>query len=91
MRSGFGFGPFWQLAFASKQTLDATNVRALLTAMASQKDDDGTPLGVKGTHLICSPTLAEAARDIFSMQFLANGQSNTLRNRLEVVESAWLL
>lgn len=85
------FGPYWQLAFASKQTLDATAVKNTLTAMASQKDDDGTPLGVQGTHLVCSPTLAETARDIFSMQFLANGQTNTLRNRLTVVESPWLL
>lgn len=90
-RSGFGFGPFWQLIFASKQTLDAAAVKATLTAMASQKDDDGTPLGVKGTHIIVSPTLAETARDIFAKEFLANGETNTLRNRLEVVESAWLL
>ena len=90
-RCNAAFGPFWQLAFASKQTLDATAVKNTLIAMASQKDDDGTPLGVQGTHLICSPTLAETARDIFSMQFLANGQSNTLRNRLQVVESPWLL
>ena len=90
-RAGFGFGPFWQLIFASKQTLDATAVKNTLVAMASQKDDDGTPLGVKGTHLVCSPTLAETARDIFSAQLLANGATNTLRNRLEVVDSSWLL
>lgn len=90
-RAAAAFGPYWQLAFASKQTLSADNVKATLVAMASQKDDDGTPLGVQGTHLVCSPTLAETARDIFSMQFLANGASNTLRNRLEVVDTPWLL
>jgi phage major head subunit gpT-like protein len=90
-RAAAAFGPYWQLAFASKQTLDQTAVKNTLVAMASQKDDDGTPLGVVGTHLVCSPTLAEKARDIFSMQFLANGATNTLRNRLTVVESPWLL
>jgi phage major head subunit gpT-like protein len=90
-RCAAAFGPYWQLAFASKQTLDAAAVKATLTAMASQKDDDGTPLGVMGTHLVCSPTLGETARDIFSQERLANGASNTLRNRLQVVESAWLL
>lgn len=85
------FGPFWQLIFGSKQTLDETNVLATLVAMASQKDDDGTPLGVMGTHLVCSPTLAEPARKLFGQQYLANGASNTLYGRLQVVASPWLL
>ncbi len=90
-RAGFGFGPYWQLAFASKQPVDEANVKATLTAMASQKDDDGTPLGIMGTHFVCSPTLAETARSLFSQERLANGASNTLRNRLQVVDSPWLL
>ena len=90
-RSGAGFGPYWQLAFASKQTLDATNVKATLVAMASQKDDNGEPLGVMGTHIIVPPTLAEAARDIFAKELIGNGETNTLRNRLQVVEVPWLL
>lgn len=90
-RCNAAFGPFWQLAFASKQTLDATNVKATLTAMASQKDDDGTPLGVMGTHFVCSPALAEAANDLFNKENLAGGEANTLRGRLQVVVSPWLL
>jgi phage major head subunit gpT-like protein len=90
-RCAAAFGPFWQLIFGSKQTLDETNVLATLVAMASQKDDDGTPLGVRGTHLVCSPTLAESARKLFGTQYLANGASNTLYGRLQVVDSPWLL
>lgn len=90
-RSGSGYSPFWQLAFASKQTLDATNLRATLTAMASQKDDAGEPLDVTGTHLIVSPSLQETANDLVSKEFLSGGESNTLRGRLKVVVSGRLL
>lgn len=90
-RAGFGFTPFWQMLFASKQTLDAANLRATLTAMSSQKDNNGKPLAVKGTHLICGPALAETARDLMTKENLANGESNTLRNRLQVIETPWLL
>ena len=65
-RAGFGFSPYWQLLFASKQTLDETNVSATLTAMASQKDDDGQPFGLRGTHLICSPAMEERALKLFT-------------------------
>jgi phage major head subunit gpT-like protein len=90
-RAGFGFTPFWQMLFASRQTLDAANLRATLTAMSTQKANNGKPLAVKGTHLICSPTLGETARDLMTKERLANGESNTLRNRLQVVETPWLL
>lgn len=90
-RAAFGFSPFWQLCFGSKQTLDATNVRATLVAMASQKSDAGEPLGVSGTHIVVSPALGETARDLFSKEVLSNGETNTLRGRLTVVESPWLL
>lgn len=90
-RSGSGYSPFWQLAFCSKQTLDATNLRNTLVAMASQKDDNGEPLEVMGTHLIVSPTLSEVANDLVSKEFLSGGESNTLRGRLKVVVSGRLL
>lgn len=90
-RATAAFGPFWQLAFANKNTLDATAVRTTLTAMAAQKDDDGTPLGIQGTHFVCSPNLFEAANDLFTKERLANGEDNTLRGRLQVVNSPWLL
>lgn len=90
-RSGSGYSPFWQLAFSSKQTLDATNLRALLVAMASQKDDAGEPLDVTGDTLVVSPTLAEVAKDLVTKEFLTGGESNTLRGRLQVVVSGRLL
>lgn len=93
-RAGVGYSPFWQLAWASKNAMTPTEVRAMLTAMSSQKDDNGNPLGIQGTHLICSPALYETANDIMTKEVLGVGgvtETNTLKGRLKVVSSPWLL
>lgn len=90
-RAGYGYSPFWQLAFASRQTLDATNLKATLTAMSSQKGESGKPLKVTPTHLVVSPALGETARDLISRDLINGGESNTLKNRLVVVEAPELL
>ena len=90
-RSGSGFGPFWQLMFSNKNTLDATQVRSTLTAMAAQKGDDGEPLDIQGTHIVVSPNLQEQANDLFNKPNAAGGESNTLNGRLKVVVSGRLL
>lgn len=90
-RAGFGFGPFWQLAFMSKQTLDATNLRALLTAMSAQKGPSGSALKVEGTHLVVSPNLFEGANDLVSKLLINGGDTNTLAGRLKVVKAPELL
>lgn len=90
-RAGVGFSPFWQLAIASKQALDDTNVSAALTALSVQKGETGKPLGINGTHFICSPALGETARRLFTLERLANGQDNPLKGRLQVVVAHELL
>lgn len=90
-RAGFGFSPFWQLAFASKQTLDAAAVKATLTAMGVQKDRNGKPLAIRGTHIVVSPNLEQTAIDLFSKDLLSGGESNTLKGRLQVVVAPELL
>jgi phage major head subunit gpT-like protein len=84
-RSGVGYSPFWQLAFGSKQTLDATNLKAAIVAMGSQKGPSGKPLKVMGTHLVVPPSLSELAADLINKDRLANGESNTLKGRLQLV------
>ena len=90
-RAGFGFSPFWQLAFRSRQTLDATNLRAVLTAMSAQKGDSGAPLKIDGTHLVVSPNLYEAANDLVSKLLINGGDTNTLAGRLKPVKAPELL
>jgi phage major head subunit gpT-like protein len=86
-RAGVGFSPFWQLAYGSKATLDATAVTAALTALAVQKGETGKPLGIRGTHLVVGPQLGETARGLINLQFLAGGANNPLYQRLTVIEA----
>lgn len=90
-RAGFGFSPFWQLAFMSKQTLDSTNLRATLTAMSAQKGETGAPLKINATHLMVSPNLFEAANDLVSRLLINGGDTNTLAGRVQVVKVPELL
>jgi phage major head subunit gpT-like protein len=89
-RCNAGFG-LWQLACISKQTLSSTNIRSALTAMSAQKDNNGEPLNVEGTVLVCSPNLYETAMDLMTKDVLSTGESNTLKGRLKIVKSGWLL
>lgn len=88
-RKNVGFG-LWQLAYGSKDTLNATNFEAALTAMGSLKNDYGKPLGVNPTHLVFPPALEGAAKDVIAKQNLANGESNKWFNTVELVKVPWL-
>lgn len=81
----------WQLAFASKQPLTADNVKAALTAISSQKANNGEPLNIQATTLVVPSNLRETANDLMAKEYIAYGESNTLRGRLSVVSSAYLL
>ena len=88
-RANSAYG-LWQLCFASKQALTVDNVKAALTAMGAQKDDAGEPLEIDPDTIFVSPNLREAARDLFTKELIAN-ETNTLKNRLNVVSSGYLL
>lgn len=60
---------------ASNATLDDTNFRAALNAMASFRKDDGTPAGKKPTKLITSVANQFAALEVLK-QRQANGADN---------------
>lgn len=89
-RAGVGPSPYWQLIYGSKQTVDATNVKAAMTAMRSYKGDDGEPLDVMATHFVCGPSLEMAANALFNKATLATGETNDLNGRLQVVVSGRL-
>lgn len=88
-RGAAGFG-LWQLAFGSKQTLDATSYEAARVALASLKGDGGRPLGIRGTHLVVPPTLEGAARELLMSERTANGATNKWRDTAELIVSPWL-
>ncbi|MEL6503480.1 MAG: Mu-like prophage major head subunit gpT family protein [Pseudomonadota bacterium] len=88
-RYNVGFS-FWQLAAGSKAPLTRENFRALRTGMTSLKNDEGRPLNVKPTIIVVGPSNADAARDLFLSERLPNGETNTDRNLVEIVEVPWL-
>jgi phage major head subunit gpT-like protein len=87
-RVAAGFG-FWQMAYGSKATLDAANLRSAYTAMTKFADDEGRPLGIRPTHLIVGPTNQFAARDILLMEQI-DGSTNTNRNLVQLIEAPLL-
>lgn len=72
-RCNAGYG-LWQLAYASKQPLNAANYEAARAAMMNQRGDEGRPLNIKPDVLVCGPNNEGAA-----MRLLNNG------TRVEVV------
>lgn len=89
-RCNVGFG-LWQMAYGSKQTLDETNFGAACVAMASQKDDEGRPLGIKGNLLVVPPSLEAAALKLVNSEKLAGDINNPYYRRAEVLVSPYLV
>jgi phage major head subunit gpT-like protein len=89
-RCNAGLG-FWQMAYKSKATLDATNFNAALAAMQSLKADGGRPLGIKPTVLVVPPSLRAAAMEIVKSERLANGASNPNFGVVDLIVSPWLV
>lgn len=87
-RVNVGFG-LWQLAYASKQTLDETNFNAAYAALSEFKSDEGRPMGLRATHLVVKPTLREAALKIVR-DYGTSGESNVNRNVVTVMDTPWL-
>lgn len=88
-RCNVGFG-LWQLAYASKQTLDTTNYVAARSAMASFKKDGGKPLNIRPKLLLVPPSLEKAALDVVKATQLANGATNVMAETAKVVMCPWL-
>lgn len=88
-RANAGFG-LWQLAWGSKQTLNAANYGAARAAMMGFKADGGKVLGVKPTVLVVPPSLEEAARNIVNSATGAAGATNPWANTAELIVSPYL-
>jgi phage major head subunit gpT-like protein len=84
-----GYG-FWQMAYRSDATLDATNYRAARAAMKTLKSDKGRPLGIRPTLLVCGPSNESAANEVIKVERLASGATNPDWNNVEVLVSEYL-
>jgi len=89
-RKNVGYG-LWQLAYGSKQTLNSTYYAAARTAMMGfTKEDNTTPLNIKPTHLVVSPSNEAAGKALVEAQFDATGASNVWYNSAKLVVVPWL-
>lgn len=70
-RKAAGFG-LWQLAYASKQTLDVDTYMTARAAMMSMKGDGDRVLGLRPTLLVVPPSLEAKARTVLTAEMVAN-------------------
>lgn len=88
-RMNVGFG-FWQMAWGSKQTLNAANYAAARAALMGMKGDYGRPLGINPRLLVVPPTLESAALKIVNNELGAGGETNEWKGTAEVLVAPWL-
>ncbi len=87
--AGVGYG-FWQLMFASKDTLNAANYAAARAAIMNFTGDYGRKLGLIPDLLVVSSNNEGAARKIVQNQLAAGGETNEWAGTAEVLVSPWL-
>lgn len=92
-RANVGFG-FWQFAWGSKQTLDATYYAAARAALLGMKGDYGRPLGLLAGGakplLVVPPSLEGAARKLINSEYASGGETNPWKDTAEVLVVSWL-
>ncbi|GGB55094.1 head protein [Roseibium aquae] len=88
-RANVGFG-FWQMAWGSRQTLNAANYAAARAAMAEFKADFGKPLAIVPNLLVVPPSLEEAGRRLLQSQLVNGGETNPWAGTAEMMMVPWL-
>jgi phage major head subunit gpT-like protein len=88
-RMNVGFG-FWQMAYGSKQTLNATAYETARAAIMGFKGDYGRPLGLMPNLLVVPPALEGAGRRILQSQLVDGGESNPWAGTAELLVTPWL-
>ncbi|MVO16849.1 Mu-like prophage major head subunit gpT family protein [Parasedimentitalea huanghaiensis] len=87
-RSNVGFG-YWQMAWGSKQALDAAHYETARAAILGMKGDYGRPLGITPNLLVVSPALEGAANRLMKNDQI-NGSDNEWKGTAEVMVVPWL-
>ncbi|WP_306043658.1 Mu-like prophage major head subunit gpT family protein [Mameliella sp. MMSF_3455] len=87
MNAGFGF---WQMAWGSKQTLNAANYATARAALSGMKGDYGRPLGLMPNLLVVPPQLESAGRKILNSEYASGGETNEWKGTAELLVVPWL-
>lgn len=88
-RYNVGFG-LPQLAWGSKQTLDATSYAAARSGIMGMKGDYGRPLGLVPDLLVVPPSLESVARKLLNSETGAGGATNEWKGTAELLVVPWL-
>ncbi len=88
-RFNTGFS-FWQLAWGSKQTLNAANYGKARSALSGMKGDYGRPLGIRPSLLVVGPSNESAARKLLNSEFGAGGETNEWKGTAKLLVTPWL-
>lgn len=89
-RANVGFG-FWQQAYASLNTLNATNFDAAIAAMMTYESDEGKKLGIMPNLLICGPSNRAAAKALLEREQLAGSGTNTNYKAVDLLVTPYMV
>lgn len=88
-RFNAGFG-LWQMAYGSKQALDADSYAAARAALTGMKGDYGRPLGLMPNLLVVGPSNEAVALKVLLAEQDAAGATNVWRGTAELLVVSWL-
>jgi phage major head subunit gpT-like protein len=88
-RVNAGFA-LWQMAYGSRQPLDAANYQAARTALLSMKGDNGRPLNIMPNLLVVGPSLEKNAKEIIEAERNAAGATNIYRGTAQILMTPYL-
>ena len=83
-RVNAGFG-LWQLAYASKATLDQSSYAAARAAMMNFRAENGRVLGINPTTLVVPPDLEDSALRVLNTEYGSGGASNPWKGTADLV------
>lgn len=88
-RVNAGFG-LWQMAYGSKQTLNAASYAAARAAMMGFTADGGRKLGITPNVLVVPPSLEEAGLNILNTEYGSAGASNPWKGTAKLIVTPYL-
>ena len=88
-RVNAGFG-LWQLAYGSKDTLNAATYAAARAAMMGFRADGGRVLGISPTVLVVPPELEDDALHILNTETKDGGSSNPWKGTAALIVSPYV-
>ncbi|WP_172298343.1 Mu-like prophage major head subunit gpT family protein [Pseudoruegeria sp. HB172150] len=81
---------FWQMAWGSKQDLDADTYKLARQSLTSMRSDYGHPMGLMPNLLVVGPSNEAAGRELLNSERNAAGATNVWKDTAELLVCPWL-